>query len=79
MRERAVATAAGALGGGGGGTPELATAGGRNVAGIEDALLKLREALAPGRRQGGFGLTAGLPDFGLGQNELRRGWPGRGD
>ena len=39
-----VATAAGALGGGGGGTPELATAGGRNVAGIEDALLKLREA-----------------------------------
>lgn len=38
--------AAAAVGGGGGGTPELATAGGRNVAGIEEALVKLGEALS---------------------------------
>ena len=41
----AVTAAAGALGGGGGGTAELATAGGRNVAGVEEALFKLYEAL----------------------------------
>ena len=46
---RAVAVlAAAAVGGGGGGTPELATAGGRNVAGIEEALVKLGEALGRG-------------------------------
>ena len=38
--------AAAAVGGGGGGTPELATAGGRNIAGIEEALVKLGEALS---------------------------------
>jgi alanyl-tRNA synthetase len=44
---RAVAVqAAGAVGGGGGGTPELATAGGRNVAGVEEALVQLGEALS---------------------------------
>jgi alanyl-tRNA synthetase len=44
---RAVAAlAAAAVGGGGGGTPELATAGGRNVAGVEEALVKLGEALS---------------------------------
>ena len=44
---RAVAVlAAAAVGGGGGGTPELATAGGRNVAGVEEALVKLGEALS---------------------------------
>ena len=37
----AVGKAAAALGGGGGGTPELATAGGRNVAGVEEALVRL--------------------------------------
>jgi alanyl-tRNA synthetase len=37
--------AAAAVGGGGGGTPELATAGGRNVAGIGEAMHKLSEAL----------------------------------
>ncbi len=41
----AVVQAAGAVGGGGGGTPELATAGGRDVAGVEEALGKLGEAL----------------------------------
>jgi alanyl-tRNA synthetase len=46
-REAAV-LAAGAVGGGGGGTPELATAGGRNVAGIDQALVKLGEALGRG-------------------------------
>ncbi len=46
---RAVAAlAATAVGGGGGGTPELATAGGRNVAGIEEALIQLGEALGRG-------------------------------
>jgi len=44
----AAASAAAAVGGGSGGTPELATAGGRNVAGIEEALRKLSEALGPG-------------------------------
>ncbi len=48
-----------AVGGGGGGTPELATAGGRNVAGVEEALLKLGEAL--GRRP-----DEPLPEFGSG-------------
>ena len=43
----AVGKAAAALGGGGGGTPELATAGGRNVAGVEEALVRLSEALSP--------------------------------
>ncbi len=44
---RAIAVlAAAAVGGGGGGTPELATAGGRNVAGVEEALVKLGEALS---------------------------------
>ena len=38
----AVGKAAAALGGGGGGTPELATAGGRNVAGVEEALVRLQ-------------------------------------
>ncbi|MFZ2056939.1 MAG: alanine--tRNA ligase [Acidimicrobiales bacterium] len=47
----AAVLAATAVGGGGGGTPELATAGGRNVAGIEEALIKLGEAL--GRGPGG--------------------------
>jgi len=41
----AAVQAAGAVGGGGGGTPELATAGGRDVAGVEEALGKLGEAL----------------------------------
>ena len=46
---RAVAAlAATAVGGGGGGTPELATAGGRNVAGSEEALIQLGEALGRG-------------------------------
>ena len=47
--------AASAVGGGGGGTPELATAGGRNVAGIEEALRKMREALdrSPGEPEAG--------------------------
>jgi alanyl-tRNA synthetase len=47
--------AASAVGGGGGGTPELATAGGRNVAGIEEALRKMREALdrGPGEPEAG--------------------------
>ncbi|MGO9963796.1 MAG: alanine--tRNA ligase [Acidimicrobiales bacterium] len=46
----AAVQAAGAVGGGGGGTPELATAGGRDVAGVEEALVRLAEALsrAPG-------------------------------
>ncbi len=45
---RAVASgAAKAIGGGGGGSPELATAGGRNAAGIDDAVTVLRETLAP--------------------------------
>ena len=62
-RHAAAVQAAGAVGGGGGGTPELATAGGRNVAGVEEALVKLGEALsravrAQGRRPG-FGLTDG--------------------
>ena len=43
----AVGKAAAALGGGGGGTPELATAGGRNIAGVEEALVRLTEALGP--------------------------------
>jgi alanyl-tRNA synthetase len=42
----AAVLAAAAVGGSGGGTPELATAGGRNVAGIEEALVKLGEALS---------------------------------
>ena len=42
----AAVMAAGAVGGGGGGTPELATAGGRNVAGIGEALVRLGEALS---------------------------------
>ncbi len=41
------AVAAAAIGGGGGGSPELATAGGRNPAGIETAVGLLREALTP--------------------------------
>jgi len=40
----AAVQAAEAVGGGGGGTPELATAGGRNTAGIEQALRKLSES-----------------------------------
>ena len=49
----AASSAAAAVGGGGGGTPELATAGGRNVAGIEQALVNLREAFgqSPGGRE----------------------------
>lgn len=50
----AAKTAAAAVGGGGGGTAELATAGGRNVAGVEEAIVKLREVL--GRDPGGPGL-----------------------
>ena len=42
----AAVQAAARWGGGGGGTPELATAGGRNVAGVEEALVKLGEALS---------------------------------
>ena len=42
---QAAAAAASAVGGGGGGAPELATAGGRNVAGIDEALRLLSEAL----------------------------------
>ncbi len=42
---QAVGAAASAVGGGGGGAAELATAGGRNLAGIEEALRLLREAL----------------------------------
>jgi alanyl-tRNA synthetase len=42
----AAVLAAGAVGGGGGGTPELATAGGRNVAGVDEAVAKLVEALS---------------------------------
>jgi alanyl-tRNA synthetase len=42
----AAVSAAASVGGGGGGTSELATAGGRNVAGIEEALVKLSEALS---------------------------------
>ena len=47
--------AASAVGGGGGGTPELATAGGRNLAAIEEAVRKLREALdkGPGEPEAG--------------------------
>jgi len=41
----AAQAAAAAVGGGGGGTPELATAGGKNLAGIEEAMAKLEEAL----------------------------------
>jgi len=44
----AASSAAAALGGGGGGTAELATAGGRNVAGVEDALVRLADALGRG-------------------------------
>ena len=53
-RPVAVAAAA-AVGGGGGGTPELATAGGRNLAGIEEAVRKLREAMdkGPGEPEAG--------------------------
>ena len=51
----AASSAAAAVGGGGGGTPELATAGGRDVAGIEKALVKLREALAPALGETGPG------------------------
>ena len=40
--------AARAVGGGGGGSPELATAGGRDVAAIDDALAALRTALGAG-------------------------------
>jgi alanyl-tRNA synthetase len=49
----AASSAAAAVGGGGGGTPELATAGGRNVAGIEQALVSLRAAFSqsPGGRE----------------------------
>ena len=42
----AAVSAAASVGGGGGGTSELATAGGRNVAAIEEALVKLGEALS---------------------------------
>jgi alanyl-tRNA synthetase len=43
---RAVAAAAGAaIGGGGGGSAELATAGGRNAAGVDGAVALLRDAL----------------------------------
>jgi alanyl-tRNA synthetase len=47
--------AASAVGGGGGGTPELATAGGRNLAAIEEAVRKLRDALdkGPGEPEAG--------------------------
>ena len=41
----AAQAAATAVGGGGGGTPELAIAGGKNLAGIEEAMAKLEEAL----------------------------------
>jgi alanyl-tRNA synthetase len=48
---RAVAGAAArAVGGGGGGTPQLATAGGRDVAKIDDALVALRAGLGEGVR-----------------------------
>jgi alanyl-tRNA synthetase len=53
----AAAVAAAAVGGGGGGSPELATAGGRDVAGISEALEKLAEVLgrqgAPPAPEGG--------------------------
>jgi alanyl-tRNA synthetase len=52
----AASLAAGAVGGGGGGTAELATAGGRKVDAIDEAVLKLREALgAPQGRAGSGG------------------------
>jgi len=44
----AASAAARAVGGGGGGSPELATAGGRDVAAIDDALAALRTALGAG-------------------------------
>ncbi len=53
-RAAAVAAAA-AVGGGGGGTPELATAGGRNIAGVDEAIRKLGEA---------FGRDPGEPEVG---------------
>ena len=56
----AAQTAAAAVGGGGGGTPELATAGGRNVAGIEEAILKLREVLGRAPSEPGLGGQASL-------------------
>jgi alanyl-tRNA synthetase len=65
----AAVIAAVAVGGGGGGTPELATAGGRNVAGVEEALLKLGEAL--GRRP-----DEPLPEFGSGSEPRPK--PGAG-
>jgi alanyl-tRNA synthetase len=42
----AAVVAATAVGGGGGGTPELATAGGRNLAGVAEAVAKLSQALS---------------------------------
>ena len=47
--------AAAAVGGGGGGTAELATAGGRDVAGVDEAVRKLGEALGrdPGEPEAG--------------------------
>ena len=44
--QAAAKAAALAVGGGGGGTPELATAGGRNLAGVDEAVRKLAEVLA---------------------------------
>jgi alanyl-tRNA synthetase len=50
--------AAQAVGGGGGGTPELATAGGRDPSGIDKALGKLKEALGQDRGEAPFAAPA---------------------
>ena len=45
-RRNLVKAIAGLVGGGGGGRPNMAQAGGKNPAGIQDALAKAEEALA---------------------------------
>ncbi|MGA2528253.1 MAG: alanine--tRNA ligase [Acidimicrobiales bacterium] len=54
----AAVAAATAVGGGGGGSPELATAGGRNVAGIEQAVQNLRASLGRDSSEAGLGNQA---------------------